>query len=146
MHRNLRAKLYKESYEFVRRQRIQCLLQGPWFVNGIPLSSPQQSTGAVLRKPNRPWRYMRLVSHDPSFALLNLICKQARNMRYIHYVVSGSKFPVRSGNEDLPDKIEISQIVHGIRVAYRRTCRSQCPRSRMTPLRSLRFPSRLRAR
>jgi len=31
-------------------------------------------------------------------------------MRYIQVVDSGIKFPARSGNEDLEDKIEISQI------------------------------------
>lgn len=56
--RNLRAKLYKESYEFVRQQRIQCLLQGAWFVNALPQSSPRET----VRRPGRPWRFMRLVS------------------------------------------------------------------------------------
>jgi engulfment/cell motility protein 1 len=56
--RNLRATLYKESYEFVRQQRIQCLLQGAWFVNAIPVGSPREAT----RRPSRPWRFMRLVS------------------------------------------------------------------------------------
>lgn len=89
--RNLRAKLYKESYEFIRQQRIQCLLQGAWFVNGIPLSSPP---GVAQKRQSRPWRYMRL----------------DRNMKYLHYCDSAVKFPVRSGLEDLPDKIEVSQI------------------------------------
>ena len=57
---NLRAKLYKESYEFVRQQRIQCLMQGAWFVNAIPLQSlvPRDHT----RRSPRPWRFMRLVT------------------------------------------------------------------------------------
>jgi engulfment and cell motility protein 1 len=53
--RNLRAKLYKESKEFVRQQRIHCLLQGAWFLNAIPVSAP------TPRRPARPWRFMRLV-------------------------------------------------------------------------------------
>jgi len=53
--RNLRAKLYKESKEFVRQQRIHCLLQGTWFLNAIPISAP------TPRRPARPWRFMRLV-------------------------------------------------------------------------------------
>jgi engulfment/cell motility protein 1 len=62
--RNLRAKLYKESKEFVRQQRIHCLLQGAWFLNAIPVSAP------APRRPARPWRFMRLVgapspSHFP---------------------------------------------------------------------------------
>lgn len=91
--RNLRAKLYKESYEFIRQQRIQCLLQGAWFVNGIPLS-PAPGAVQAQKRQTRPWRYMRL----------------DRNMKYIHYCDSAVKFPVRSGLEDLPDKIDVSQI------------------------------------
>ncbi|KAG8785802.1 hypothetical protein FRC20_000452 [Serendipita sp. 405] len=89
--RNLRAKLYKESYEFIRQQRIQCLIQGAWFVNGIPLAP---SPGLVQKRQSRPWRYMRL----------------DRNLKYIHYCDSAVKFPVRSGLEDLSDKIDVSQI------------------------------------
>lgn len=33
-----------------------------------------------------------------------------RNLKYIHYCDSAVKFPVRSGLEDLPDKIDVSQI------------------------------------
>ncbi|KAF5383550.1 hypothetical protein D9615_003536 [Tricholomella constricta] len=88
--RNLRAKLYKESYEFVRQQRIQCLLQGAWFVNALPQSSPRDPP----RRSNRPWRFMRLDT----------------GMKYLHYVDSAVKFPVRSGLEDLPERIDISMI------------------------------------
>ncbi|KDQ61372.1 hypothetical protein JAAARDRAFT_190152 [Jaapia argillacea MUCL 33604] len=77
--RNLRAKLYKESYEFVRQQRLQCLMQGAWFVNAIPLSSP--------------------VPKDTD-----------NGMKYIHFCDSSAKFPVRNGLEDLPERIDISQI------------------------------------
>lgn len=88
--RNLRAKIYKESYEFVRQQRIQCLLQGAWFVNGIPQSSPSRDT----RRSPRPWRFMRLDN----------------GLKYLHYVDSAVKFPVRQGLEDLPERIEVSAI------------------------------------
>ncbi|EPQ56801.1 hypothetical protein GLOTRDRAFT_105412 [Gloeophyllum trabeum ATCC 11539] len=90
--RNLSAKLYKESYEFVRQQRIQCLLQGSWFVNAIPLNSPVSRDAA--RRPTRPWRFMRLDN----------------GQKYLHYVDSTVKFPVRNGLEDLPDRIDISNI------------------------------------
>lgn len=88
--RNLRAKIYKESYEFVRQQRIQCLLQGAWFVNGIPQSTPSRDT----RRPTRPWKFMRLDN----------------GLKYLHYVDSPGKFPVRQGLEDLPERIEVSAI------------------------------------
>ncbi|KAG6821202.1 hypothetical protein H0H93_004023 [Arthromyces matolae] len=88
--RNLRSKLYKESYEFVKQQRIQCLLQGAWFVNALPQSSPREPT----RRPGRPWRFMRLDTGS----------------KYLHYVDSAVKFPVRSGLEDLPERIDASMI------------------------------------
>jgi len=86
--RNLRAKLYKESFEFVRQQRIQCLLQGAWFVNAIPHSRETPP------RPARPWRFMRLDN----------------GLKYLHYVDSAVKFPVRNGLEDLPERIEVSLI------------------------------------
>ncbi|KAF7309761.1 ELMO domain-containing protein [Mycena indigotica] len=88
--RNLRAKLYKESYEFVRQQRIQCLMQGAWFINALPANS----TSANPRRPTRPWRFLRL---DPG-------------MKYLHYVDSSIKFAIRSGLEDLPERIEVASI------------------------------------
>ncbi|KIJ55108.1 hypothetical protein M422DRAFT_23759 [Sphaerobolus stellatus SS14] len=92
--RNLRAKLYRESYEFVREQRIQCLMQGAWFINAIPVSTNFSATREPPRRSNRSWRFMRL----------------DKSQKYIHYVDSAVKFPVRAGLEDLPDRIEIAQI------------------------------------
>ncbi|CAE6382093.1 unnamed protein product [Rhizoctonia solani] len=93
--RNLRAKLYKESYAFVRQQRIQCLMQGAWFVNGVPASSPsaRESYSAPVR-PQRPWRFMRL----------------DKTMRFIYYLDSTMKIPMRGGIEDLPERIEVALI------------------------------------
>lgn len=93
--RNLRAKLYKESYAFVRQQRIQCLMQGAWFVNGVPAGSvaARESYTAPMR-PQRPWRFMRL----------------DKTMRYLYYVDSAMKIPMRSGIEDLPERIEVASI------------------------------------
>ncbi|KAI8996397.1 ELMO/CED-12 family-domain-containing protein [Trametes punicea] len=90
--RDLRAKLYKESYEFVRQQRIHCLLEGAWFMNGIPLATtvPRET----MRRPTRPWRFLRLDA----------------GLKYLHYVDSAVKFPVRKGLEDLPERIEIAMI------------------------------------
>jgi len=88
--RNLRAKLYKESFEFVRQQRIQCLLQGAWFVIGVPVASAKDS----VKRLNRPWRFMRLDA----------------GLKFLHYVDSAAKFPVRNGLEDLPDRIDVSLI------------------------------------
>ncbi|EIW58176.1 uncharacterized protein TRAVEDRAFT_167623 [Trametes versicolor FP-101664 SS1] len=90
--RNLRAKLYKESYEFVRQQRIHCLLEGAWFMNGIPLATTAPRD--TLRRPTRPWRFLRLDA----------------GLKYLHFVDSAMKFPVRKGLEDLPDRVEVAMI------------------------------------
>ena len=58
--RNLKEKLMRESAEFVRQQRLQCLLHGAWFINGVP---PAQA--GTLKRPNAPWRFMRLVGARP---------------------------------------------------------------------------------
>lgn len=56
---NMRAKLYKESFEFVRQQRMHCMMQGAWFMNALALSS--NASRDTFRRPSRPWRFMRLV-------------------------------------------------------------------------------------
>ncbi|KAJ3823203.1 ELMO/CED-12 family-domain-containing protein [Lentinula raphanica] len=89
--RNLRAKIFKESYEFVRQQRIQCLMQGAWFVIALPSNAPQPRDS---RRPSRPWRYVDLDN----------------SLKYLHFVDSAVKFPVRGGLEDLPERIEIGAI------------------------------------
>ena len=66
--RTLRAKLYKDSFEFVRNQRIQCLTQGAWFVIGNPLPvsvNPNSRDSLSLRRSPRPWRFFRLVGISP---------------------------------------------------------------------------------
>jgi len=90
--RNLRAKLFKESYEFVKQQRLHCLMQGSWFINGIPTS--MTSTREPGKRPHRPWRFLRLDN----------------SMKFLHYVDSPFKFGVRTGFEDLPEKIEVAAI------------------------------------
>lgn len=92
--RNLRAKLYKESFEFVRQQRIQCLMQGAWFINGIPVSANPNTPRENVKRPTRSWRFMRM----------------DKSARYIHYVDAHVKYPIRGGLEDLPERIEVAQI------------------------------------
>ncbi|KAG9001483.1 hypothetical protein FRB94_006575 [Tulasnella sp. JGI-2019a] len=96
--RNVRAKLYKESFEFVRSQRIQCLMLGAWFVNGnpVPLSGTSSMRESItLKRAPRNWRFFRL----------------DKSMRYLHYVDSVVKLPIRAGLEDLPERIEVAHIL-----------------------------------
>ena len=108
--RNLRTKLFKESKEFVRQQRIHCLLQGAWFLNAVPVSAPGP------RRPARQWRFMRLV-RSPFLSLLRFsplkdsaFFLQDNSLKHLHYVDSQSKFPVRNGLEDLPERVDIALI------------------------------------
>ncbi|PYI07436.1 hypothetical protein BO78DRAFT_341572 [Aspergillus sclerotiicarbonarius CBS 121057] len=57
--RQMREELYHEALQFVKEQRIRCLLQGAWFPNESPHSSE-----AVNEKCS--WRYTQL-SHNRRF-------------------------------------------------------------------------------
>lgn len=81
----LRDQLYRESYEFVRQQRIQCLLDGAWFLN--PKSGPQVSGSAM-------WRFYRL-SPDKSF---------------LHFCESSERVPIPPGLDALRERIDIGQV------------------------------------
>ncbi|KAH7890792.1 ELMO/CED-12 family-domain-containing protein [Phlebopus sp. FC_14] len=103
--RNLKEKITRESAEFVRQQRIQCLLQGAWFMNGVPI--PQSGS---VRRPSGQWRFMRLVTSLLSTVVWRLPFMQDNGLKYLHYVDSPAKTDIRSGLEDLPERIEIAAI------------------------------------
>lgn len=110
--RNLRGRIYRESYEFVRQQRIQCLLEGAWFRN--PPTHPASGNGTKMRRgststvetsqtalasmgngalaSSKPWRFYRL----------------APNKKYLYFCDSTERFAVRGGLDDLPERIDLS--------------------------------------
>lgn len=92
---HLRGRLYLESYEFVRSQRISCLHEGAWFL--VPASQP---TGKKDKhaQGQRTWRFYRL----------------AANRKVLHYVETSERGPVRPGLEDLPERSKFGR-------SYRRT-------------------------
>ncbi|CBQ68916.1 related to engulfment and cell motility gene 1 protein [Sporisorium reilianum SRZ2] len=115
--RNLRGRIYRESYEFVRQQRIQCLLEGAWFRNvatpaaatlgkqskqrrgststvdtAVPASRPT-GNGAASGTP-KPWRFYRL----------------APNKKLLYYCDSSERFPIRGGLDDLTERIDLSLV------------------------------------
>ncbi|EGG08221.1 uncharacterized protein MELLADRAFT_85011 [Melampsora larici-populina 98AG31] len=111
--RNLRGKLYQDSVEFIKSQRINSLMQGSWFVHSsnIPnqlntshnhnTRNQKNSTtptlgGAVLQQQQQAkWRFYRL----------------APNKKYLHYLESQlPTVPVKNGVDEMPDRIEISSI------------------------------------
>ncbi|KAK4919702.1 hypothetical protein LTR66_016779, partial [Elasticomyces elasticus] len=92
---SVREQLHHEALQFMKEQRIRCLLQGSWF----PLSQPAapstvSGTGATAHHTPDPtfWRYVRL-SH---------------NRRYLHH----GTFPQRETREpplaELVEKIDLT--------------------------------------
>ncbi|CAJ0870506.1 13165_t:CDS:2 [Entrophospora sp. SA101] len=72
--RNLRSKLYTESYEFVKQQRIKCLLRG--------------DCGNRRSLSSKKWRFYRL----------------SPNAKFLHYCDFTEKSYIREGIEDLPER------------------------------------------
>lgn len=93
--RNLRGRLYRESYEFVRQQRIQCLLEGAWFRNPTTtkFGSAQRRTPAG-GQGSKQWRFYRL----------------SPNKKFLHYCEAAERGPIRGGLDDLPEKIDLSLV------------------------------------
>ncbi|KAI8137265.1 ELMO/CED-12 family-domain-containing protein [Fennellomyces sp. T-0311] len=66
--RNLRNRLNKQSFDFIKRQRINCLLQGAWFPcptsnQRIVAMATGNSTSTTTNAPNaisKRWRYYKL--------------------------------------------------------------------------------------
>ena len=113
--RNLRGRIYRESYEFVRQQRIQCLLEGAWFRNPSTRSPTTLNNGTKQRRGStstvetalpainngngasgstKPWRFYRL----------------APNKKMLYYCDSSERFPIRGGLDDLPERIDLSLV------------------------------------
>jgi engulfment/cell motility protein 1 len=97
--RALREKLYNASAEFVRQQRLQCLLAGAWFARAAPRTPPSASgSGAdAAARRAKPWRFLRLDA----------------GMRVLHFVDAPAQFAVRPGVEDLPERIDVA-LVHEV--------------------------------
>jgi engulfment and cell motility protein 1 len=89
----VRDELKHDALQFVKEQRIRCLLQGAWF----PRSSHYKSgtdDGHSTRHGHVSWRYVRL-SH---------------NRRYLHYADFESKGNYEPTLDQLPEKIDLTTI------------------------------------
>ncbi|SNX87145.1 related to Engulfment and cell motility gene 1 protein [Melanopsichium pennsylvanicum] len=115
--RNLRGRIYRESYDFVRQQRIQCMLEGAWFRNLSTPSATALSNASKQRKrststvetalphinasngfssssPAKPWRFYRL----------------APDKKLLYYCDTTERLPIRGGLDDLPERIDLSLV------------------------------------
>ena len=90
-HRQVREELHHEALQFVKEQRIRCLLQGAWFPQlGY---AGEQSGGPVTqesldREVATSWKYVKL-SH---------------NRRYVHFAIFKENTETPPGLERLEEK------------------------------------------
>ncbi|GAA6032241.1 hypothetical protein JCM8097_007140 [Rhodosporidiobolus ruineniae] len=96
--RNLRGRLYLESYEFLRAQRIACLHEGAWFLASSPSASSSTSASSRKAAPaaggGQRWRFYRL----------------AANRKALHWVEAAERREVRSGLEELPERLDLALV------------------------------------
>ncbi|KAK1600428.1 ELMO/CED-12 family protein [Colletotrichum navitas] len=92
----VRDELRQEALQFVKEQRIRCLLQGSWFSKPMPRrdTNPQSEPQKRRLYTPRPWRFAKL-SH---------------NRRYLHYADFETQIAQDPGLDVLTDKVDLSTI------------------------------------
>ncbi|KAL2756430.1 hypothetical protein ACRALDRAFT_2104911 [Sodiomyces alcalophilus JCM 7366] len=98
----VRDDLRQEALQFVKEQRIRCLLQGSWFSKPLPRRDTQPTTDrddSTLQPKRRlytptPWRFAKL-SH---------------NRRFLHYADFPTRTPQDPGLDILTDKVDLTTI------------------------------------
>ncbi|KAK3942200.1 ELMO/CED-12 family-domain-containing protein [Diplogelasinospora grovesii] len=93
----VREELKHEALQFVKEQRIRCLLQGSWFSKPLPhtKNNSQGGTGSYQkRRLIQPWRFAKL-SH---------------NRRYLHYADFPEQTAHDPGLDALTEKVDLSTI------------------------------------
>ncbi|KAI8093144.1 ELMO/CED-12 family-domain-containing protein [Halteromyces radiatus] len=107
--RNLRSRLNKQSYDFIKQQRISCLLQGAWFPNSLQRSGSTSTPSGTMAtnelignvgssgggSSGKRWRYYKL---SPS--------KKALQFGDFSERVA----PIIKDYDKLPNKIDLSQV------------------------------------
>ncbi|KAL1865467.1 hypothetical protein VTK73DRAFT_5221 [Phialemonium thermophilum] len=89
----VREELKHEALQFVKEQRIRCLLQGSWFTKPQPRQHSRQES-LQKRRLYQPWRFARLSS----------------NRRYLHYGDFPEQLAQDPGLDALTEKIDLSII------------------------------------
>ena len=82
----VRDQLYNESLQFMKEQRVRCMLQGSWFPTATGLGGADSTAVA--------WRFVRL-SH---------------NRRWLHHQVYAHKSPSDPKLEDLRETIDLNTV------------------------------------
>ena len=84
----VREQLYNESLQFMKEQRVRCMLQGSWFPTATGLGVSGERDSAVA------WRFVRL-SH---------------NRRWLHHQVFANKSASNPKLEDLRETIDLNTV------------------------------------
>ncbi|OHE98877.1 ELMO/CED-12 family protein [Colletotrichum orchidophilum] len=92
----VREELRQEALQFVKEQRIRCLLQGSWFSKPLPRRDTNPREENIKRRlyTPRPWRFAKL-SH---------------NRRYLHYADFEVQTAQDPGLDILTEKVDLSTI------------------------------------
>ncbi|OIW35214.1 ELMO/CED-12 family protein [Coniochaeta ligniaria NRRL 30616] len=94
----VREELRHEALQFVKEQRIRCLLQGSWFSKPVPRQhgqhGRQDSYNTKRGRLYQPWRFARL-SH---------------NRRYLHYADFAQQLAHDPGLDALTEKVDLGTI------------------------------------
>jgi engulfment/cell motility protein 1 len=106
----VRDELNHEALQFVKEQRIRCLLQGAWFPIGVNygVDAGPVSNKTLNRSVPSAWRFVRL-SH---------------NRRYLHYADLDEKTPAKPRLDTLHEKSECNR--RGNSVWFVQTLRLTC--------------------
>ncbi|KAG1116204.1 hypothetical protein G6F42_013750 [Rhizopus arrhizus] len=121
---NLRTRLSKQSYEFLKKQRISCLLEGAWFP--CPLSNQRMSVITSNSSSNGTLLYNPSANTNTGSSLGMTTTTMSNNAttgkRWRYYKLSRSKrsimygdfsekiAPVLKSYEKLPNRIDLSSV------------------------------------
>lgn len=96
----VREELNHEALQFVKEQRIRCLLQGGWFPSGLDYSSGggPVTSKTLSRAVPSAWRFVRL-SH---------------NRRYLHYADFDEKTSTEPRLDALQEKSKCYRSTQGV--------------------------------
>ncbi|GAA95214.1 uncharacterized protein L969DRAFT_92522 [Mixia osmundae IAM 14324] len=86
--RSLRARLYKESFDFIRSQRMNCMKRGAWFSIPLALTTPNKKIA------QKSWRFCRLTA----------------NARYLCYTDAIEPHDIRPGMDDLLSRVDLNEM------------------------------------
>ncbi|KAL8875640.1 MAG: hypothetical protein Q9198_006032 [Flavoplaca austrocitrina] len=92
--RQVRDELNHEALQFMKEQRIRCLLQGAWFPNGQGLEHDSSRMAQSDVKPIQTLRYVKL----------------SYNRRYLHYGDFDEKEDLNPDLDTLQEKLDLSLV------------------------------------